>query len=51
MVWMKRSGLEELAAVPILLLLVVIFMPLGAYFAREALINALADGRSGCAGL
>jgi hypothetical protein len=34
MVWMKRLGMEQLVAVPVLLLLVVIFMPLGAYFAR-----------------
>ena len=34
MVWMKRSGLEQLVAAPILLLLVAIFIPLGAHFAR-----------------
>ncbi len=34
MEWMKRYDVEALVAVPILLLLLVVLMPLGEYFAR-----------------
>jgi hypothetical protein len=33
-VWVKQAGLDRFVVVPVLLILVAIFMPLGAYFAR-----------------